>query len=589
MDQVALIRDSIDVVALIGETVRLKNAGRNFKGLCPFHSEKTPSFMVSAERQMWHCFGCGKGGDCYSFLMEYERIEFPEALRTLAKRAGIALEQTPQAKQAASIREQIYQINSLVAEYYHYILTTHTAGKPAREYLQNRGIHEKTIATFKLGFAPAGGNPLSRYLVQRKKLERTLLAEAGVVFLKGAETVDFFRGRIIFPLSDHRENIVGFSGRILTENTESAKYINTKDTPVYHKRDHIFGINVTKDAIRKANQAILVEGEFDVLSMFQEGVSNAVAVKGTALTENQVTLLARFAQKVTMCFDGDRAGKEALKRSIPLLEKKGLTTTVIVLQDGKDPDEAIKKNAAGFKKAVREDSSVYEYLLTDALSQADSLTPEGKQQISDEILPLFATITNEIVKEHFLRKLSSALTTSYESISRELQRRIRREQPTHVRIPVKEKRTRQEVMEEYLMALILQHPLPKVASEDALLSLLPVLEEKRAYQKMLKALSVYFQQFEQFDVKRFLQTLPSEFQNAGNMSTLFPLPLFVDEAVHTVEILQTVRELKKLYVKEKLRDLTRAIKTQEDAGNEDEAAQLHKEYETWLSSFESLT
>ncbi|MGH9856735.1 MAG: DNA primase, partial [Acidobacteriota bacterium] len=328
MDEVAQIREKIDIVALISEYVPLKKAGRNFKAPCPFHTEKSPSFVVSPERQIWHCFGCQKGGDCYTFLMEYERLEFPEALRLLAKRTGIELAQRGASKGLISQKERLYQANSLAKEYYHYVLTKHKAGERARSYLKNRGITEKVMQTFMLGFSPSNGTALSQYLTQKKRFSNEEVVAAGLAFQRGQRIQDFFWGRLMFPLIDHRDNVVGFSGRLLEPKENVGKYVNTRETLIYHKGEHFYGLSVTKDAIRRADQAIIVEGEFDVISCFENGIANVVGVKGTALTESQVNLLARFAQKITFCFDGDKAGQEAIKRSLAIVEKKGITPTV---------------------------------------------------------------------------------------------------------------------------------------------------------------------------------------------------------------------------------------------------------------------
>lgn len=419
MDQVSQIREKIDIVAFISEFIPLRKMGRNFKANCPFHGEKTPSFVVSPERQIWHCFGCGKGGDVYTFLMEYERLEFPEALRMLAKRVGVELVTRGQSSELTTQKERLYQINSLAKEYYHYVLTKHSAGKHALEYLKNRGVSQKIIETFMLGFAP-GRNALTKYLISKKKFAVEDLVASGVAFQKGRDTIDFFRGRLIFPLIDHRDNVTGFAGRILDKNETTSKYINTRETLIYHKGEQFYGLHITKDAIRKANQAIIVEGEFDVISCFENGITNVVAVKGTALTESQVNLLGRFAQKITFCFDGDKAGQEAIKRSLTVVEKKGLTPTVIEIPGAKDPDEALQTNSGLFKKAVREDIGIYDYLFAKTLADVDVQTIEGKKQFSDTLLPVIAAIKNEIIKEHYLKKISSELEISYESIVKEI-------------------------------------------------------------------------------------------------------------------------------------------------------------------------
>jgi DNA primase len=583
MDQVNQIRDKIDLVSFIQEVVPLKKTGKNFKGLCPFHNEKTPSFMVSPEKQVWHCFGCNAGGDIYTFLMQYERIDFPEALRILAKRAGIELVQTNYDSGFASKKERLYSINSLAAEYYHYLLTKHAVGEKARSYLKERGLNDRIIETFQLGFAPSIGNGLSRYLLEKKKYEKEELIDAGLAFNRGRDVVDFFRGRIMFPLIDHRDNVVGFSGRILDNTNSTAKYINTRETLVYHKGEHFYGLNVTKEFIRKTGQAILVEGEFDVISSFQEGITNVVGVKGTALTEQQINLIGRYAQKISICFDQDSAGQEAIRRSLPLIESKGLRVTVIVLQDGKDPDEAVRKNPAGFKMAIRKDMGVYDYLFEQARARFDATTIEGKKEIADELLPVISEITNAIIKEHYLRKLSSLLNTSYESIAKELEKKQKRTSILPQIPRVQPKRSREEILEEYLISLILQSGDPQLALEKANAILVDVFPKEKACQKLLDILTNYFQYNEIFDSRKFEQLLPQELHFIYNKSILFPLPSFSSPQKYLHEIEKVSRELRDLSLREKLRILGEQISKYEKEGKSEEVESLRSEYAHLLS------
>ncbi|HVF68959.1 MAG TPA: DNA primase, partial [Xanthomonadales bacterium] len=522
MDQVAQIREKIDIVSLLSEYMTLKKAGRNFKALCPFHSEKTPSFVISPERQIWHCFGgCNKGGDVYQFLMEYEKLEFPEALRILAKRAGIELASRDFNSGEASKKERLYQINSLAKEYYHYVLTKHKAGEKARKYLSNRGVTPKIIETFSLGFSPPTGNALSKYLIDKKRFDKEEVIDAGLSYQRGRDVVDFLRGRLMFPLIDHRDNVTGFSGRILDNSDTTSKYINTRETLIYHKGDQIYGLNVTKEAIRREGQAIIVEGEFDVLSCFQNGVSNVIAVKGTALTESQVNLLGRFTKKITFCFDSDKAGQEAIKRSLVVVEKKGLSPTVIEIPGQKDPDEAISENPAAFKKAAKEDISVYDYLLKHTLESADTASAEGKKKVGDELLPFIAQISNEIIKEHYLKKIADELDTSYESISKEADRiagkQVNKVVPTDVE---KAKRSKEEILEEYLLALIIQSDKPKIAIKNAIEILSDSISRDRAYHKIMDHLLLHFDTTEHFDGKIFANGLPKELVPTFDTSVL---------------------------------------------------------------------
>lgn len=586
MDEVSQIREKTDIVAFISEFVALKKAGRNFKAPCPFHTEKSPSFVVSPERQIWHCFGCGKGGDIYTFLMEYERLEFPEALRLLAKRAGIELTSRERNSGLASQKERLYQINSMTKEYYHYVLTKHSAGKRALEYLKNRGVSNKVIETFMLGFSPSG-NALTHYLINKKKYTKEDLIAAGVAFQGNRDVVDFFRGRLMFPLIDHRDNVVGFAGRILENDDSTSKYINTRETLIYHKGEHFFGINVTKDAVRRSNQAIIVEGEFDVISCFENGVANVVAVKGTALTESQVNLLGRFAQKITFCFDGDKAGQEAIKRSLTVVEKKGLTPTVIEIPGGKDPDEALQKEPGLFKKAVHEDSSIYDYLFAKKLESVDLESATGKKQFADQMLPIIANIKNEIIKEHYIKKVSTVLDTSYESIVRELGKIQQPRQAEAQVAQAKQKRTKEELLEEYLLALIIQNDKPKVALEHAMNVLSDIMPKDRAYHKIIDHLLEHFTKENHFDSSSFGDRLPKELVPSYDTGFLLTLPQFVNEKFAEEEIAKTAQQLKKVYIQKRLKELSSEIKEKDEAGADEEAANLRKTYSELTSRIDS--
>ncbi|MBI5045313.1 MAG: DNA primase [Candidatus Levybacteria bacterium] len=580
MDQVAQIREKIDIVSFLAEYMTVSKAGRNFRALCPFHNEKSPSFMISPERQVWHCFGCGKGGDIYTFLMDYEHIEFPEALRVLAKRAGVELIESKAQAGMSSKKERLYSLNALAAEYYHYILTKHKVGGKAREYLLERGLSEKIINTFQLGFAPNTKTSLTTYLIRKKKYTIEDLAEAGLIFQRGRDAIDFFRGRLMFPLVDHRDNVVGFSGRVLDKDVKTSKYINTRETLIYHKGEGFYGLNITKDAIRKAGQAILMEGEFDVISSFQEGVSNVIAVKGTALTPEQVNLIGRYAQKISFCFDGDKAGQDAIKRSLPLVEKKNLKATIILLPNGKDPDDAIKQNPTGYKLAVKKDIGVYDYLFDQALLSGDIASAEGKKAVADAFLPVIASMTNEIIKEHYLRKLSLSLETTYESISKELERQqkavLKEKVPTPP--PPIRKQSREEMLEDYLISLIMQFQAPNAALEKIFSILSPTNESEKAYQKILIHMVEYFKKHEAFDQKLFSGSLPPELVFSYNKSLLFPLPPLLTSEAYLREIEKVARQIRELYLRERLKIVGADLAKKEKEEDNEAVEALTKEY-----------
>lgn len=585
MDQVAQIREKLDITSFLSEYMTISKAGRNFRALCPFHNEKSPSFMISPERQVWHCFGCGKGGDIYTFLMDYEHIEFPEALRVLAKKAGIELIESKAQAGISSKKERLYSLNALAAEYYHYILTKHAVGVKARAYLKERGLSDKTIKTFQLGFSPDTKSSLASYLVKKKKYLVEDLVEAGLVFQRGRDVIDFFRGRLMFPLVDHRDNVVGFSGRVLDKDIKTSKYINTRETIIYHKGEGFYGLNITKEAIRREGQVILMEGEFDVISSFQEGVSNVVAVKGTALTQEQVNLIGRYAQKISFCFDGDKAGQNAIKRSLPLVEKKDLKASIILLPEGKDPDEMIKQNPTGYKIAVKKDIGVYDYLFDQSLLAGDITSAEGKKAAADAFLPIISSMTNEIIKEHYLRKLSTALETTYESISKELERKQKAVLKEKIALPPPslQKQSREEMLEDYLMSLIMQSQNPKASLEKIFATLSPSLESGKAYQKILVHMVEYFKKHEAFDQKMFSDGLPPELLFNYNKSLLFPLPPLTTTEAYLREVEKVAKQINELYLHEKLRavgaELAKKEKEEDAAGIE----VLTQEYSTLMT------
>ncbi|MDO8658113.1 MAG: DNA primase, partial [Candidatus Levybacteria bacterium] len=524
MDEVAQIRERVDLISLISEYIPLKKMGRNFKAVCPFHNEKTPSFIVSPERQIWHCFGgCGKGGDVYTFLMEYENLEFVEALRILSKRTGIPLRETSFQAGISSKKEIIYKLNKIAMDFYHYVLTKHPAGKKALSYLtDNRKMDARIIETFKLGFSPKDGVSLSGYLINKKKYKKEDLVEAGLAFYSGARIVDFFRNRVMFPLFDHRGNVVGFSGRATEEPYNGGKYINTRDTIVYHKGSMFFGLDSAKEEIKKLDKAIILEGEMDVISCFSQGIKNVVAVKGTALTESQVALLTRFTNNICLCFDADDAGYEATKRSLPALEKKGANITICVFANAKDADEAIKNDPVSFKKSIKKDLPVYDYIFSKTFLAYDKNKVEGKRKITDELLPMFAKILNEIIKDHYLKKLAVELDISMDALTKEMEKIEKKEVVKNDVIIIKrDRRLRPEVLEDYLMSLIIQHENPKLILEKCIEILKDYKFEIASYQKIIESLSKYFKTNSMFSSSNFLTTLPKELTGSFDTSFLF--------------------------------------------------------------------
>ena len=424
MDQVEEIKRKVNIVSLIGEYVTLKNTGRNHKGLCPFHGEKSPSFMVNEELQIYKCFGCGVGGDVIKFLMEIEGLDFIEALEKLAKRAGVKLEKKGRDNQSSE-KKRVLEMHSLAGEYYHYLLMEHKVGEVARKYLLGRGLNKKIWESFRLGFSLSTWDGLSKFLIEKKGFKENELISAGLS-IKGSKggVYDRFRGRIMFPLLDSGEKVVGFSGRVIPElaRENEPKYINSPETLVYHKSQMLFGLTQARQAIRKKDQVVVVEGELDMISSFMAGVTETVAIKGSALTEEMVEKLARSCNLVILALDADDAGEEALKKSIETLEKRGLEVKVVYWSDGKDPDELARKNPLSWRKLVDKPGSVYEWIMKKAFDKWGVETPEDIKKIVKMTVPYLSKIENRVVAEVWVKRLAEKLGVGKERVWEEVEK-----------------------------------------------------------------------------------------------------------------------------------------------------------------------
>jgi DNA primase len=570
MDDIEKIKQKIDIVDFISGFVPLKRAGRNFKALCPFHKEKTPSFIVSPERQIWHCFGCGKGGDIFGFLMEYEKLEFGEALQELAQKAGVRLTRSFARGEQEKKKERILAANSLAANFYHFLLTEHRAGKNALDYLLNQRKTPLYLAkTFLIGYAPQD-NALSKYLLTKKGFSKEELVEAGLAFVSGGKLTDFFRNRLIFPIFDVRGNIIAFSGRAL-DNLDSPKYINTRETPVFKKGQALFGLYQAKEGIKKEGRSLVVEGEFDVISAFREGIKNAVAIKGTALTLDQVRLLKRFSKKIVFCLDQDEAGIASQKRSIEVIEKEGVDAAVVVLSGGKDPDEVLNKDPSLFKRALKKEKNIYDFLIESTCKKYKTSDAEGKKRILEETLPYITLIENEVLKEHFLKKLARELDVSLESLQRELEKRKEGAKSTEEQRLIKTQK-REEMLPIFLFALVLQakEPLKVFTYVEKILAKVewqnPVF--KRLYERMMKKAGQ-----ESFSIQEFSQSLPKELLDIFDKCFLFPLPRFETENAWFKETQKRAEELFVLSIKERVKKLAEEIKEKERHGENIESLQ----------------
>jgi DNA primase len=587
MDQVDEVRQRTDIIQLISQYLSLKKSGRNFKALCPFHSEKIPSFMVSPERQIFKCFGCGAGGDVFQFIMRMEGMEFGEALRTLAKRAGVRLKQY-RPSETDRQKQILYEINHLASEFYHYLLLKHPAGKRALNYLLGRGITKDSIDLFKLGYAPNLGNGIQRFLVEKKGYKTNDLLNAGLVSRFDNQHRDFFRDRLLFTLKDHRGNIVGFAGRTIGQWSEALaakigpKYLNTPETPVYQKGNLLYGLETTRNRIRETNQAVIVEGELDMISSFQAGVENVVALKGTALTENQCRLLKRYGENLILATDTDKAGDEAARRGIEIADSLGFNIRVALIKGAKDPDELAQKKPEAWKKAVEEAIPIYDFYLQSALERIGFETAAQKKKVGEELLPLYARIADELVKSHYLRALAKKIGVSEEALYTQLEKieteptplRVRREEIARKK-PEPSTRSRREVLEEYLMALVFQSDKVEILTKPKTRKMIKI----PASERILKFLQDYFKKRKRFKSQQFAETLPAELLGIFNGFYLVDFgERLEDEVWWERELEKALLEIEKEDLKEQLKESSERVGQSEKEGKTRDLKRAEKEF-----------
>lgn len=515
---VAEIKSKVDLVELIGSYITVKKVGKHYSALCPFHQEKSPSFVISPERQMWYCFGaCHEGGDVISFVMKWENITFYEALKELARRANVQLTDARFNDREWEKQEVLYKINNLAAEYFHYILMKTPLGKKALEYLKTRELNDKIIETFQLGYAPDSWDSLLKFLKKKKFSEEDILRTGLIIRSERNKNsyYDRFRGRLVFPIKDIRDNLIGFSGRILTEKKDEPKYINTPETEIYHKRESLYGIHVTKDHIKQSESVILVEGEFDAIVPYQFGIGNVVAIKGSSVTKEHLRILKRFATKIILSLDADAAGSDAVVRAIKEAEELDVEVLVMQIKQGKDPDEAVRTNLLGFKESIKHAMPAYDYLLENVKEKFDLSSPYAKKEAGDEIIPFLAYISNPIVLNHYVRQVADMLQVSEESIKDLLARHIKKQQSNRkgVQPVVDDKKSQPDMHEEaqkYLLSYIFQQENPMSVTTLVFSVLKPEDFTTTPLEKIAHYLIEYQKNNQVFDVKLFVAMLPSE-------------------------------------------------------------------------------
>ena len=484
------VKQRLDIIQVVSEYTKLQKSGRNYKALCPFHSEKTPSFFVFPDRQSWHCFGaCSTGGDIFSFIMKKEGIDFGQALQILANKAGVSLtaQTTPERQTQNKERERLFEINEATAEYYHHLLLNTSQGKIARDYVTKRGLSAETIKNFQLGFAPEGWDTLKQFLKGKGDKETELLAAGLLVERDSDNSYDRFRNRLMFPIRNIQGKVLGFGGRALDDSLP--KYLNSPQTSIFDKSSSLYGIDRAKTAIRQKDQVIIVEGYMDALTAHQHGFDNVVASMGTAITDKQLAILKNLTRNLILALDADTAGEEAISRSGEMLDKMlpvppsfygwvryedahNAEVKILVLPQGKDPDELITEDASRWQNLVTDARPMVDFIFESATAKVDLASARDKSSTVERLLPLLSEMKDPLRQAHYVERLARLLKIDEHTLSDALKkfkaierkRKATKEMKTFTSvIPTI---TSSSPLEQYCLALLLQYPELKSKSTE---------------------------------------------------------------------------------------------------------------------------
>jgi len=580
MDPVDEIKQKLDIVDVIGTYLPVKKAGRNYKAVCPFHDDHDPSLMISPDLQIYKCFACGVSGDIFNFVQEFEGIDFYPALQQLGERAGVKIEQQ-EYDPANTLKKKIYETNQEAAKFYHFLLLKHKAGKKALKYLtESRGLKETTIKNFYLGYAPNSWDKLYKYL-QKKKHKTEDLLKAGIIVKKrsGEGYIDKFRGRVMFPLKNISGKIVGFSGRTIFD--KEPKYLNSPETPVFHKSWFLYGLDEARLEIKKSG-AVFVEGQMDVLSAHQEKIKNVICVSGTSLTSNQLELLSRYTDKVTFCFDSDDAGVKASYRAVSLAEKQNLNVNLAVIPEKyEDLDDLIRKDSDLAKKTLGNPVSAYDYYLVTTFKKHNKETALGKKKILEELVPLFSKITNPVLIDHYAKEIAAELDLTEETVFSMFKKGTAQSYESAVYSESKEKEyfaIYKSDPEAYFLALLLKTEIDtinyfadKMRNSDF---------DNELNRNIFENLKEYISDRKtDLNIKTFVKTLDERSAELASELYLWDLERNInfDEKTEVIRELEKIKErLKKEYAKRKIKELTQELKLAEKEKNTEEVEKIVK-------------
>ncbi len=593
------IKNRLDIVEVVGSYLKLTKTGANYRALCPFHSEKKPSFFVSPSRQLWRCFGCGLGGDIFAFIKQIEGVEFGDALRLLANRAGVELKQ--QDPQLKTERKRLYEICELATCFFERQLEASRVGQEVKKYLLDRKINEESIKRWRLGYAPNSWRGLSDFLVakgyRREEVERAGLA---IKSPKAGTYYDRFRGRIIFPVFDLNSQAVGFGGRIFEptrkqdqgeaipeeiavakeiEEQNIAKYINSPATLLYDKSRILYGLDKAKVAIRKKEVCLLVEGYTDVIMVFQAGYENVVATSGTALTPYHLRILKRYTENLMAAFDMDTAGNSATKRGIDLAQAAGFNIKVVVMPEEMDPADIVSRDPKEWERLVEAAKSILEFYFETTFSRFDPMTIEGKKQIAKILLPVIKMIPNKIEQTYWLEELTKRLKVREEDLELEM-KKTKVETITETKeevVPPIVQKSRKQLLEERLLALVMHAPENLSLLDD---------KEVSCFSSPCYQIFTHFKEAQA--VKANSINFPPELNDLANYLFLLAEAEDFNSLDVKEELQASLKEFKILLAKNRLDELSKQLKTAEAEDNKEKIEALFREFNLCSQSLSNL-
>ena len=580
------IKNRLDIVDVVGSYVKLQKTGANYRAPCPFHSDKKPSFFVSPSRQIWHCFGCGKGGDIFAFIREIEGVEFGDALKILAQRAGVELKrEDPKIK---TERKRLFEICELSCQFFEKQLEKSENGKKAKEYLLKRGLKEETIKKWRLGYAPNNWRSLSDFLVGKGYTrEEVLKAGLSLKSEKKENYYDRFRGRIMFPVFNITSQVIGFGGRVFEEvkkNDEGGKYINISNTLLYDKSRTLYGLNMANLEIRRKDFCILVEGYMDAIMVNQSGFENVVAASGTGLTEYQLRILKRYSDNLFTAFDMDVAGDSATKRGIDLAQSLGFNIKVITMPEDLDPADVVLKDSKLWEDLVKNAKTIHDFYFEKVLKDFNRDTIEGKKEIAKTILPIIKNIPNKIEQTLWVKDLSEILNVKEEDVFEELKKiptsqnfklednKIEEEIDKNIKEPFYvSSKTKKDMLQEYLITLFLKFPqLASCLKEEDLRLFSP------QYLQIIKTMT------SPQNANYLDKNLENNIKSLIDMLSFRAEVMEIDPGINLEKEFQyCLKEIKVLNIKDKLNEIGFKIKEAEGQNNSSQIQKLMEDFNSY--------